>query len=224
MKRKLFLLTAILLSCIALVACNSDNEEGNTEEEVDEEKVTESQEATEDTEVEEDEETEETEESNDSDAASNGTFEVTEEDQLDLSVGDTGVLETSIGTYELTVESAEIIGTELDGQETPLDELILLELTFQNIGYEIIIAEDIMDMLEISPLYDGSGYSNAAEIYDSIEEFTGEIQPGEERSTEFIADMITDEEYYFRQLPGRVAAGSTNQVVWTIPDEEARNY
>src|SRR5699024_3170775 len=158
---------AVLLGCIALAACNSENEEENTEAEGNE-----SQEAIEDTEVDSEvevnEEPGETEESNENedDSSGNGIFEVTEEDQLDLSVGDTGVLETSIGTYELTVESAEILGAELDGQETPLEEIILLELTFENIGDDIIIAEDIMSILEISPLYDGSGYSNAAEVYD----------------------------------------------------------
>ena len=213
-----------MLLGIALAACNSENEEENTEAEGNE-----SQEAIEDnagdSEVEDNEDPGETEESNENenDSSGNGILEVTEEDQLDLSVGDTGVLETSIGTYELTVESAEILGAELDGQETPLEEIILLELTFENIGDDVIIAEDIMSMLEISPLYDGSGYSNAAEVYDGIEEFTGEIQPGEERKTQFIADMMVGDEYYFRQLPGRVAAGVSNQVIWTISDEEARN-
>ncbi|WP_164215658.1 hypothetical protein [Virgibacillus sp. YIM 98842] len=221
MKKRL-IFAAVLLACIALAACNSENEEENTEAEGNE-----SQEAVEDTEldseVEENEESGETEDSNENDSSGSGPFEVTEEDQLDLRVGDTGLVETSIGTYELTVESAEILGAELGGQETPLEEIILLELTFENIGDDIIIAEDIMSMLEISPLYDGSGYSNAAEVYDGIEEFTGEIQPGEERKTQFIADMMVGDEYYFRQLPGRVAAGVSNQVIWTISDEEARN-
>ena len=211
-----------MLLGIALAACNSENEEENTEAEGNE-----SQEAVEDTEldseVEENEEPGETEDTNENDSSGSGPFEVTEEDQLDLRVGDTGLIETSIGTYELTVESAEILGSELDGQETPLDEIILLELTFHNIGDDAIIAEDIMSILRIGDNYDGSGYSNAAGAYDSVEEFTGEIQPGEERTAQFIADIITGEEYYFRQRPGAVAAGTTNEVIWTIPDEEARN-
>jgi len=211
-----------LLACIVLAACNGENEEeNNTEEDINE--TEEASADSEDKELEENEETDDVEETSEAESSDTGMFEVTEEDQLDLVVGDTGVLQTSIGTYELTVDSAEIVGSELGGQETPLDEIILLDLTFKNIGDDVIIAEDIMGILRIGDLYDGSGYSNAAAVYDGVEEFTGEIQPHEEVSTQFVADIITGEEYYFRQRAGAVAADTTNQAVWTIPDEEARN-
>jgi hypothetical protein len=233
MKKKLFLLITTLLLGITLAACNGGSEdEANSEEDVNDEEVIESEEETEDTventeedtEVEEEnEEAGETEETSETDSSDSEMFEVTEEDQLDLRVGDTGVLQTSIGTYELTVESAEIVGTELDGEESLLDELIVLDLTFKNIGDDVINAEDVMSILEISESQEGSGFPNGASEFDSIEEFTGEIQPGEERTAQFIGDIYTSEEYYFRQIVGTVASGASNEVVWTISDEEARN-
>lgn len=223
MKKILSFLTTVLLTGMVLTACNGGNEgEENTEEIVNESQGL-PDDTEEDTDEDMNEEIEETEETNEDGSSSNGVFEVTEEDQLDLSVGDTGVLQTSIGTYELTVESAEIIGTELDGEESLLDELIVLDLTFKNIGDDVIIAEDVMSILEIGESHEGSGFPNGASEFDSIEEFEGEIQPGEERTAQFIGDVYTSEAYYFRQLAGTVAAEASNEVIWTIPDEEARN-
>lgn len=152
-----------------------------------------------------------------------GFFEVTEEPQLDLRLGDTGLVQTSIGTYELTIDSAEIVGTELDGEEALLDEIILLEMTFKNIDDKPIIAEHLMINLGLVTDLEGSDNTNAAASFDSIEFFEGEITPGEERKAQFIADTRTAEEYYFRTGTGSVAAGTQNEVLWTITDEEARN-
>ena len=146
-----------------------------------------------------------------------------EENQLDLRVGDTGVFQSTWGTFELTVETAEIVGTELDGEESYLDELIVLDLTFKNIGDTEIRAEEIMHGMEITDdLEKDSGYSNGASIFESIDLFEGELQPGEERATQFIGYIKTAKEYFFRKNPGNVEAGTSNQVIWRIPDGEAR--
>lgn len=42
-------------------------------------------------------------------------------DQRALVVGETGTFVTTLGTYEMTVESAEIVGTELDGEPSLFD-------------------------------------------------------------------------------------------------------
>lgn len=150
-----------------------------------------------------------------------GRFESSVEDQLDLRIGDTGIADTTIGKFELTVDSAEIVGSELDGVESVLEEIIVLNLTFKNIGDEVIIAEDIMSMMGITDNIDGSNYHNNPEAFESIDTFEGELQPGEERKTQFVAHIYEADEYYFRMDPGNVASGSTNQILWTISAEEA---
>ena len=146
--------------------------------------------------------------------------EVTVEEQLDLKIGDTGTIQTSIGTYELTIESAEIV-TELDGLESMLEELIILDMTFKNIGDKAIVAEDILAMIGITGNFDGSNNHNSAEAYPSIDNFTGEFGPGEEIKTQFIADIYVADEYYFRPDRGVVSAGTSSDVMWTITAEEA---
>ncbi|MHA6252171.1 hypothetical protein [Oceanobacillus sp. CAU 1775] len=167
-----------------------------------------------------------TEDSNDIEStsdSSNGLFEVTQEDQRDLTIGDTGVFQTTLGTYEVTLHSAEIVGSELDGEPSLFDELIVLELTFKNIGDNVILAEEIMYDMEITDDLEASGSSNGAEMFDSLEVFEGEIQPGEEKNAQFIGDIYTADEYFFGKAEGNVAAGTSNQVIWVIPDNMARH-
>lgn len=225
MKRLLLLITMLFTMSI-LIACgdDSDTNEANTAET--EDSTEEIEAADSDDEAEENQATEEDEEndteSEESSSSNSGIFQVTVEDQLDLQVGDTGTVQTSIGTFELTVDSAELVGTELDGVETVLEGLIVLDLTFKNIDEQVIIAEDIMSMLGITDDLDGSNNHNNPEAFESIDVFEGELEPGEERQTQFVAHIYDAEEYYFRVDSGNVAAGTSNQVIWTIPAEEAR--
>lgn len=220
----LFILSCVL--AIVLAACGSDENEtmegGESQTETEEENQPQDEEN-----VETDGNKEKEDKSGNADehssATNSGFFEVTEEPQTDLSLGETGLIQTSIGTYELTIDSAQIIGTELDGEVALLDELILLEMTFKNISDEPIVAEDIMLNLGLTTDLESTDHTNAAASFESIENFEGEIAPGEERKAQFIADTRTAEQYFFRTNPGTVAAGTQNEVVWSIMDAEVRN-
>lgn len=204
MKKSLVGIMALLLMASILAACSDDkNDQTDVKENDDIEKV------------------EETEEDANEEAPDQGNDSV--EDQRDLTIGETGTFQTTLGTYEVTLESAEIVGAELDGEASLFEELIVLELTFKNIGDDTLLAEEIMYDMQITDDLDTSGSSNGAEEFDSIEVFQGEIQPGEEKAAQFIGDIYTADEYFFRKAEGNVAAGTSNQVIWTITDAEARN-
>ena len=219
------MLTA-LLAIFVLAACSNDedltvDENNNTETVATDYTETQNDNGVDEGETEDEKENDG---SSNSESSNSSFFEVTEEPQMELLLGDKGLVQTSIGTYELTLESAEIIGTELDGEETLFDELIVLDLTFKNIGDMPIIAEDIMYNLGIASDLDHTNNDNSAKFFESIENFEGEIAPGEEVKTQFISDIYTAEEYYFRPNLGPVAAGTSNDLLWTIHDEEARKY
>lgn len=204
MKKSLVGVMALLLMATILAACSDDkNNQPDVKENDDIEKV------------------EETEEDANEEAPDQGNDSV--EDQRDLTIGETGTFQTTLGTYEVTLESAEIVGAELDGEASLFEELIVLELTFKNIGDDTLLAEEIMYDMQITDDLDTSGSSNGAEEFDSIEVFQGEIQPGEEKAAQFIGDIYTADEYFFRKAEGNVVAGTSNQVIWTITDAEARN-
>src|SRR5699024_4036050 len=150
-----------------------------------------------------------------------GEFEISTEDQLDLKLGDTGTFETTLGTYEMTLDDAELIGNELDGVKTMLDELILLDITVKNIGDTTLNIEDAIESMHISDSKDGSGFYDGAEDFESVEKFTGELEPGEEKSGQFISDVSRSDQYFFRKDSGNITAGSSNQVMWTFELEAA---
>lgn len=228
MKKILLLLLTGITSISLLTACSNDKEEvtgesQNGETEVAEEK---NQEDSIEESVEEDSISDESdEEYTDGKTGSNtmnSSFEVTLDPQTDLRLGDTAIVESTIGTYELTVHTAEIVGTELDGEKALIDELILLGMTFKNIGDLPIVAEDVMLNLGIKTDLESSDNTNAAASFESVEFFEGEIAPGEEREAQFIADTKTADEYYFGSGSGVVASGAHNEIRFTILDEEAR--
>ncbi|GIO25056.1 hypothetical protein J11TS1_36370 [Oceanobacillus sp. J11TS1] len=209
MKKVLLTVISLLFTAMFLIACSDD---GNT---------TGGEERNIENNTEGDNKLDE-EVNDDSSDSNSGYFEVTEEPQMDLRLGDTGLVQTSIGTYELTLNSAEIVGTELDGEATLLDELIVLDLTFKNTSDDTLVAEDLMYNLGIATSLGGSNTSNNAEHFESIQVFEGEIAPGEEKQAQFIADVKTSDEYYFRPSPGVVSNGTHNDLLWTIADGEAR--
>lgn len=138
------------------------------------------------------------------------------EDQLDLSIGDVGSFVTTLGTYDMTVTSAESKGYEFEGIESELDDWILLDVIIKNTSDEPLNAEDLMSSMELTEDQEGSGYMDSSGAFESVDEFDGEIEPGEEKSAQFIAYAYESDKYYFRKSSGNIAGGSSNQVVWNI--------
>lgn len=207
MKKILMTLLTGVLSFSVLVACGSDEVETTPEDPVTEE--------VDDTE-------EVAAENNDQETESNdGEIEVPES-QTGLRIGETAIVQSTLGLYELTLNSAELIGTELDGEEALIDELIVLNFTYKNIGDKPFKGEDEMINFGIATEQGGYQNTNAAASFDSIEFFEGVIEPGETREAEFIADTEVADEYYFETGSGALAAGTYNEVSWTFTDEEAR--
>ncbi|WP_284139666.1 MULTISPECIES: hypothetical protein [unclassified Virgibacillus] len=213
MKRTVKLWMLVLVVIVTLVACN--NEEKNTDDENENPKQEEKQQETEGADDQnKSDEKEETETS--------GKKNIKVEDQLDLKIGDTGTFDTTIGTYEMTVEKAKLVGPKLDDVETELDNLILLDIRIKNISNEVITVDDIMLSMEVTDDLEGSGFFDSSNAFDSVEEFTGIIKPGEERTGQFITEVYNSETYYFREDPGNVAAGGSNQVIWNMPADEVK--
>lgn len=208
MKRTSITIMLALTIIWALVACSDKNESNedaaNNEDSVENEES----ESAESDSVEEDED--------DDDLTT--LLETIEDadDQLDLSLGDTGSFVTTLGTYDMTVTSAESKGYEFEGIESELDDWILLDVTIKNTSDEPLDAEDLISSMELTEDLDGSGYSDSAGAFDEAEEFEGEIEPGEEKSAQFVAYAYESDTYYFRKNSGNIAGGSSNQLIWNI--------
>lgn len=144
------------------------------------------------------------------------------EDQLDLSIGDTGTFDTTLGQYEMTLNKAELIDGELEGEKSTRDGYILLDITIKNVSDETLDLEDLIYSMEVTDNLDYTGSQDHADVYDTVDAFEGDIEPGEEKSAQFLTIVDDSEEYFFRKAVGNVAGGSSNQVIWSFSAEEAK--
>lgn len=214
MKKTITLITLTFVMMVCLAACGDDTQDLDKNNE--QKKSTLEGDSQKDDGIDEKSETTEDEESSDV------GFDVESDDQLDLGIGGTGTFDTTLGTYEVTLVSAKLEDT-IDGASSELDRFILLDLTVKNTSEEEQKVEDLLHSLEVTDYLDGSGFSDASEHFDSIEKMSGVIAPGEEMSGQFVTFVYDADEYYFRKDPGNVAAGSSNQVIWSIKASEIEN-
>lgn len=190
----------LLIACVGslvLSAC-SDKEENETEDTPEKE---------EENEVEEVEEPQETEEV---------------EDQLELSIGDTGIFESPLGTYEITVNEAELLGKKFEGVESTRDDIILLDITVKNTSDEQLLVDEIMDPMEVTDDLDEAGSGDNGIGFDSIDPLKGSLEAGEEMTGHFLTTVNKSKTYYFRLDPDVVKEHDSNQVIWEIKKKDLK--
>ena len=134
-----------------------------------------------------------------------------------LSLGDTGLMETAIGKIEVTPTSIRFL--ENVGDERPFDEIFLvMELTITNVGDEAVLSEEMITARLHGE--DGSGGVASFDDFSEIDNFEGELEPGETVSGEVIFDFSIEDKY---QLSfGAAYLGSlSNEVRWEFDADEA---
>jgi hypothetical protein len=142
------------------------------------------------------------------------------EDQLDLSIGDTGRVSSTLGAFEMTVDSISK-EVEIDGKSSPLDFHLVVDVTLKNIGDTTYDAEDIAGAYRITNTPDGSGQSDITNNLDSIGKITGDLEPGEEISGKLVFDVQGEGEQYLKINGGLIASDAVhNDTVWTFTEEE----
>ncbi|RDW21719.1 hypothetical protein [Oceanobacillus chungangensis] len=224
MKKILTLLTILIATTLFLSACGDEKEPTadttptESQDNTGEDSATE--EPVEDTEKGTDSTQEDDSNTGEDSATSKNDLNINTKDQLDLKIGDTGKFDTTIGQFEITLDNAKLITDGLDGEVSQLDDLILLDITIKNTSGKTMLLEEILQSTVVKDDLESTGTSNGAEYFDSVEELKGEIADGEEISGQFITDVYESEEYYLAQESGAIAAGTTNQVIWTIPVSE----
>ncbi|WP_185970951.1 DUF4352 domain-containing protein [Alkalicoccobacillus porphyridii] len=209
MKKYIVNSSVLLVSIGVLVACNSGETEDPVEEAPDQEVTGETMDGEEDDHSEAD--------SNESDAMAEGNVE----DQLDLKIGDTATIESTIGLYEITLHGVEVT-QEVDGQLSELDEYMIAELTIRNIGEEPIDALDTIGNLELTDMPEGAGMTDSAEYFEEVNSFEGDINPNEEATAQALYYTYDADEYYVLVNEGLVGTGAVkNQITFTFEKSEA---
>ncbi|MEN0642150.1 hypothetical protein MKY91_03090 [Alkalicoccobacillus gibsonii] len=147
--------------------------------------------------------------------------EGTTEDQLDLRIGDTGQIETSLNMFELTVNSVDMMD-DINGETPEREKLILTDVTLKNLSDTMMDISEALDVMEITVNLEGSGSPDFAKYYDSVETLEGQLESEEEIKGQLVFEENVRDEYFIRVSEGLIAAGGAkNQAIWTFTKDEA---
>ena len=219
MKKSILVNAGLLVSIGILTACGDNNEQSLDESSSNESEINESNEegSTEGL-----PEKSDFGSNDDSDDGSETNFdEGTTEDQLDLTIGDTGVIETNLNLIELTLNSVEF-EESINGETPERESFIIANVTLKNLADDTLDIVEALDVIEITGGLDISGGSDYSHYYDAIEPLEGELESGQEIEGQLLFEEDEFDKYYIRVTEGLIAAGGAkNQAIWTFREEVA---
>lgn len=138
------------------------------------------------------------------------------DDELELSIGDTGTLHNNFSKTEITLDSVEVIEDEDD--ETYFGQFTVLNMTVKNIGDEPVPHEDIFEATELAA-EDLDVGGEVWEIFDGVSgDWPDEIDVDEEASGRLVFDVEEADEY---ELQIDFGLGSvSNKVSFQFDEDE----
>ncbi len=208
-KFKWIILTMLIAG--VLVGCSSDEKDTTTNDDNTTEETNEDDSSTTDENTNPDEskqEDEDDDEQNSSDQSNNGDV---------LSLGETGKIESNFGDYEITVNSFKT-QKEFNGEELTADFFLLVDFTVKNVGSEPLNGEDVY----WAELFDDQENMEGNQFFDSVEQLTGEIAPGETANGQFVFNAYESEFYQLVFNYGALEEMATS-LTWEFTPDEASN-
>ncbi|MBG9785933.1 DUF4352 domain-containing protein [Shouchella lehensis] len=163
-----------------------------------------------------------TDEDSENETDDTGTPAEEGEDQLDLVVGDTAIMESNVASFEFTLNSVEMV-EEIDGEMPELDAYIIASITIKNVGDEPIDALETSRTFEYTDFLEGSGMPDDSEWYDEYDGVEGEIAPGDEMTGTAVYQGYIDEENHLRVKPGLTGISAINDAMFTFTRDELEN-
>lgn len=142
------------------------------------------------------------------------------EDQLNLNIGDTAKINTTISTYEVTLNEIKRID-ELEGDVSEADFFLLTEYNIKNVGNENVDISEAISALEATDMLDVTGEKNIAGGFESLHSLQGELKNGEEATGNGLYYAYDADEYYIKVTDGLVSSGGIkNQILFTVQRDE----
>ena len=134
-----------------------------------------------------------------------------------LRLGETGTVESTIGEYEITVESFEFVD-EVEGESSLMELFVLVDVSVTNTGDQTLLGEDINS----AALFNQEGITQENTLYyESIELLKGEMAPGESMQGQLLFHQSSSD-YYDMVFNYGLETVST-ELTWRFDAEEASN-
>ncbi|WP_163583271.1 hypothetical protein [Gracilibacillus saliphilus] len=132
-----------------------------------------------------------------------------------LSLGETGKVESTVGDYEVTVQSFEILET-IDGEEPLQDNFILVDFEVTNTGNNAIEGKDIYDAMLF-----GEVLSTENTSIESIDLLDETLESGDGATAQFLFDLRDSDSYDLVLNAG--LSGVATEITWRFSADEASN-
>ncbi|MEN0642153.1 DUF4352 domain-containing protein [Alkalicoccobacillus gibsonii] len=155
-------------------------------------------------------------------STSNNHSQALYDDQDDLKIGDSGSVETTLATYQVTLDGLEIV-EQMNGVEPEMEVFVVADVTIKNVGENTIDINDSLLIWDISQRDEGGSYSERSQVYDVLDPFDGELEPGEEQTGQLLYENYDSEEHFIRVREGLLSSSAVkNKVTWSFSKEETQ--
>ena len=219
--KKISKLFIILVSAmVVLAACNDDADQTEeTDNTNNQPEQTENNEPSDNTENEDttepsDDTTEEP--ATDEEPAATNDNEASASDGGILSLGETGTMDDTLGTYEVTPTAVEFVESA-DGESPYNGIFVVVDITIKNTGDAELASEDIAK----ADLFNSDDIRmESLNYYSFAENFEGPIAPGEEMSGQLVFDHNQTDTYQL--IFGYGLETVSNEVKWEFSKDEAK--
>ena len=154
--------------------------------------------------------------SNNDGESNDGNSSATEQNS-DLGLGDTALIESVLGDFEVTIESFEIHET-LNGEKSEYDDhvFMIVDFTVNNVGDEILKGDEISRPTLFTEEGDRSSNLRSEESINHLKE---ELQAGEEDSGQMIFQTYDSNNFEINFGYGMTL--KTDDVIWKISRNES---
>lgn len=143
------------------------------------------------------------------------------DDQEGLNIGDTGVVEDTLGKYEVKLKTIKLT-KHVEGIQLANDVFVLAQVSIKNVGENSFKASDVVSAVEMISPNDGGG-GNRAKLASDLDNFQGKgkVAPGKTVEGWLVFDKGKFGHYKMVWNFGFTGTLS-NKVTWEFDTSEAK--
>ena len=143
------------------------------------------------------------------------------EDQENLKLGDTAVIQSTLGTAEITIKTFKEV-KDVKGVGPQRAHFFISDIELKNVGDNTFKAADWMELLEMAWDLEVTGAPEDSDLYE-VQAVSGDLAPGDTANGEVIFDVDDSEEYLLMAERGLLAGGGIyNNAVWTLKKSDLK--
>lgn len=220
--KKLWLLIGVLILSVGVIGCSSEENEKPADSDKSAEKK--ENEGSKDDSNQENTEDDDSTEAGGTETGSKPPVKSSKEklkDQENLKLGDTAVIQSTLGTAEITIETFKEV-KDVKGVGPQRVHFLTSDIEIKNVGDNTFKAADWMELLEMVWDIEVTGAPDDSDLYE-VQAVSGELKTGDSAKGVIIFDVEDNDEYSIMVNRGLLAGGGVyNNAVWTLKKSDLK--